>query len=191
MRLSTNAVALIGLTGIVAALVSVVVFALLKFLSAARATRRGSKQGGEMVILSAALEEAVNKMKAQERAMAARAEASERLSEEIITSLTAGLLVVGLQSEVRILNPVGRRLLGVPDAGLPGDYHQVLAEPLAQMIDACLANRIPILRRRQELQECEDHDRDERGHYPGQADKRDGVGGKAHVTAGASRDTRD
>ena len=147
MRLSSNALSFLGLTGLVAALVSVVVFALLKFVSAARATRRGTKPGGEMVILSAALEEAVNKLKAQERATAARAEASERLSEEIISSLTAGLLVVGLQSELRILNPVGRRLLGVPDGALPGNYHSVLAEPLAKVIDACLANRMPILRR--------------------------------------------
>ena len=49
------------------------------------------------------------KLKAQERATAARADASERLSGEIIASLTAGLLVVGLNGEVRILNPAGRR----------------------------------------------------------------------------------
>ena len=51
------------------------------------------------------------KLKAQERATAARAEASERLNGEIIESLTAGLLVVGLDGEVHILNPPGRRML--------------------------------------------------------------------------------
>ena len=55
------------------------------------------------------------KLKAQERATAARADASERLSDEIIASLTAGLLVVGLDGEIRILNPAGRRMLGSPN----------------------------------------------------------------------------
>ena len=92
-------------------------------------------------------EEAVSKLKAQERATAARAEASERLSGEIVTSLTAGLLVVGLNAEIRILNPAGRRMLGVTENPGLEDYRRVLAEPLAQMIDECLATRVPILRR--------------------------------------------
>ena len=45
--------------------------------------------------------------------MALRAEASERLSEEIIASLSSGLLVVSLEGKVQIVNPVGRRLLGL------------------------------------------------------------------------------
>jgi len=43
--------------------------------------------------------------------MTARAESSERLNSEIVSSLTSGLLVVGLRGEVRMLNPAGRRLL--------------------------------------------------------------------------------
>ena len=100
-----------------------------------------------MELLSSALQEAVSKLKAQERATAARADASERLSGEIISSLTAGLLVVGLNAEIRILNPAGRRLLGVTENPGLEDYRRVLAEPLAQMIDECLATRVPILRR--------------------------------------------
>ena len=46
--------------------------------------------------------------------MVARAEASERLSDEIIASLTSGLLVVGDDRRVKSLNPAGRRLLGLP-----------------------------------------------------------------------------
>ena len=45
----------------------------------------------------------------------ARAEASERLSDEIIASLTAGLLVVSLHGEVQIVNPVGRRMLDLDE----------------------------------------------------------------------------
>ena len=109
-----------------------------------RATRgrhlRGS--GAETALLSAALQEAVTKLKAQERATAARAEASERLSGEIIASLTAGLLVVGLHGEVRILNPAGRRMLDLADGRRRrSDYRDVLATPAAgrSVIDECLA----------------------------------------------------
>ena len=55
----------------------------------------------ETAFLSAALQDAVTKLKAQERAMALRAEASERLSEEIIANLTAGLLMVNLTGKCR------------------------------------------------------------------------------------------
>jgi signal transduction histidine kinase len=147
MPLSRNAYVLLALTAIVAALVAVVVFALMHFLAAARDTRRRAKDGGEIDLLSSALQEAVSKLKAQERATAARADASERLSGEIISSLTAGLLVVGLNAEIRILNPAGRRLLGVTETPGLDDYRRVLAQPLAQMIDECLATRVAILRR--------------------------------------------
>jgi signal transduction histidine kinase len=99
-------------------------------------------------MLSAALQEAVAKLKAQERATAARAEASERLSEEIISSLTAGLLVVGLDGDVRILNPAGRRVLDVPES-LALDVHRrsPSEQPLHDVIDECLRLRQPIVRR--------------------------------------------
>src|SRR5947209_8064513 len=97
MTLTPSAYALIGLTGIVACLVAVLTFALLRLASAARDNRRLSRSGGaETALLSAALQDAVAKLKSQERAMAARAEASERLSGEIISSLTAGAIVVDL-----------------------------------------------------------------------------------------------
>ena len=50
--------------------------------------------------------------------MKARAEASERLSDEIVASLTSGLLVVDFGGIVRTLNPAGRKLLGLTDAEL-------------------------------------------------------------------------
>src|SRR4051812_11392025 len=115
MPLSRNAYALLGLTAIVAALVAIVAFALLRFLAAARSTRRRRTDAGELAVLSAALQDAVAKLKAQERATAARADASERLSDEIISSLTAGLLVVDLHSRICILNPAGGRLLGLSE----------------------------------------------------------------------------
>jgi hypothetical protein len=57
--------------------------------------------------MTAALQEAVTKLKAQEREMSARAEASERLSSEIVESLTAGLLVVSSTGTVRNSQPGG------------------------------------------------------------------------------------
>jgi len=115
--LTPTAYTFLGLTAIVAALVAIVMFAVTKFVTEARETRRRMQGGGgaETALLSAALQEAVAKLKAQERATAARADASERLSEEIISSLTAGLLVVGLNGDIRILNPAGRRVLDVPE----------------------------------------------------------------------------
>jgi signal transduction histidine kinase len=149
MHLTPTGYAFLGLTALVAALVAVVAFAVLRFVSAARETRRKMQGGGlETALLSAALQEAVSKLKAQERATAARAEASERLSGEIISSLTAGLLVVGLNGDIRILNPAGRRVLDVPESLSLDAYRRSPHEqPLLDVIDECLKTRTPIVRR--------------------------------------------
>jgi signal transduction histidine kinase len=146
--MNPNAYALLGLTAIVAALVATLTFTLLRFMAAARDVRRANAPGVENALLSAALQDAVSRLKVQERATAARADASERLSEEIISSLTAGLLVVGLNREVRILNPAGRKLLGIADDASPVDYRTLIAEPsLSAVIDECLTTSAPITRR--------------------------------------------
>ena len=114
--MNQQAYAFIGLTAVVAGLVGVLVFAALRFLAAARDSRRHMRESGmENTVLTAALDEAIGRLKAQERAMAARAEASERLSGQIVASLTAGLIVTDLGGRVRILNPSSRRLLGLGD----------------------------------------------------------------------------
>ncbi len=147
--------ALIGLTAIIGAVSAMLVFAVLRFVAAARDTRRLSNpHTGENEFLAAALQDAVARLKSQERATAARADASERLSGEIISSLTAGLLVVGLRGEVRIINPAGRRLLAVPDDDLPNDYRTLIGEPaLYDVIDECLASHTAIVRRTVHLPE--------------------------------------
>jgi nitrogen fixation/metabolism regulation signal transduction histidine kinase len=147
--MNPSAVALLGLTAIVGALAGMLMFAILRLFSAARHRHDGSRQvGSETAMLSAALEEAIARLKEQERATAARAEASERLSGEIISSITSGLLVVGLEGEVRIMNPAARRLLHLTGPEPSGDYHTVINEPaLAQTIDECLMNGRAILRR--------------------------------------------
>jgi PAS domain S-box-containing protein len=156
MQLTPDAYALLGLTGIIGVLVAALTFALLRFFAAARDTRRNLKGGsGEVALLSAALQEAVGKLKAQERATAARAEASERLSGEIIASLSSGLLVVDLNGEVRIINPAGRRMLNVGDAVPLEACRRLLQEPLTGVIDECLATKGAIARRTVRLNQAD------------------------------------
>jgi signal transduction histidine kinase len=156
MPIESDAYALLGLTAIVGVLAAALTFAVLRIGAAARDTRRqlhGS--AGETALLSAALQEAVVKLRAQERATAARAVASERLSGEIIESLTAGLLVVGLNREVRIINPAGRRLLRIPESAPSDDHRRMLGEPtLSLVIDECLATGVLISRRTIQLPEA-------------------------------------
>ena len=150
--MNPSAYALIGLTAIVAGLVAVLVFALLRFSVAAR-DARGRGAGEDK--LSAALQEAVTRLQAQERATAARAEASERLSGEIISGLSAGLLVVGLEGEIRILNPAGRRMLNLTEAAPPDVCRRALDElALLAVIDECLSTQAAVVRRSVTLPEA-------------------------------------
>jgi PAS domain S-box-containing protein len=139
--------ALLGLTAIVAMLVGVLVFAVLRFAAAARDSRRAlSDTRAESMLLSSALEEAFGKLKAQERATAARAEASERLSSQIVEGLTSGLIVVDRERTVKIINPAARRILRLESATAP---ERVLADVVAlnEVIVECLEGRAPVVRR--------------------------------------------
>ena len=142
--------AFLGLTAIIAMLVAVMTFAIMRFAAGARDARRHLRDGGESPLLAAALQEAVTKLKAQEKAMSARADAFEQLSVEIVESLTAGLLVVERSGRVEIFNPAGRRLLRASAAAAVGaDYRALLADvpPLAGVIEECLTTGRPIVRR--------------------------------------------
>jgi signal transduction histidine kinase len=153
---NSDAYILLGLTAIIGALAAGLMFAILRLGAAARDARRGRRDGtGEAPLLSHALQEAVEKLKAQERATAARAEASERLSGEIVDSLTAGLLVVGLNREVRIINPAGRRMLRISETAPAEDHRRMLGESsLSDVIDECLTTKVPISRRAVRLPEA-------------------------------------
>jgi signal transduction histidine kinase len=151
-----QAYALLGLTAIVAVLVGVLVFAFMRFAAAARDTRQHLRDsGGESAMLAIALQESVHKLRQQERAMAERAEASERLSTHIVNSITAGLLVVDDDGRVQTLNPAGRRMLGIKEGGQPAHYRELLAGagPLEQAIAECLATGRPIMRRALQMPE--------------------------------------
>jgi PAS domain S-box-containing protein len=140
----------LGLTAIVAVLAAVLAFAVLKFFAAAKATARDSRtEGAETAFMAAAMEDALTTLRSKERAMKARAEASERLSSEIVANLTSGLLVVNEAGLVRTMNPAGRRLLGLPEADWNGPFREVLADaaPLGDVIEECLGSAHPIVRR--------------------------------------------
>jgi signal transduction histidine kinase len=149
LTLTPSAYTLLGLTAMIAGLAAVLTFALLRFFAAAHDTRRDMRGGrAETLLLSAALQEAVTTLRAQERATAARADASERLSGEIISSLTAGLMVVGLSGEIRILNPAGRRMLNLPEADSPDTFQRSpRGQPLLDVVDECLVHQSAIVRR--------------------------------------------
>jgi signal transduction histidine kinase len=142
--------AFLGLTAIVAALAAVIVFAFLRFAANARDARRSLRDSGRVTpLLAAALQEAVTKLRAQEKAMTARAAASEQLSGDIVESLTAGLLVVDRSGRVEIFNGAGRAMVGVKNDPVGSDYRNVLAAfpPLVQLIEEGLMTARPIVRR--------------------------------------------
>jgi PAS domain S-box-containing protein len=141
---------LLGLTAIVAVLVGSITFAVLRLAAGVRDTRRHLGRGGaETALLSAALQDAVGRLKAQEQAMSARAIESEQLNREIVNSLTAGLLVVDGQRRIRILNPAARRLLGVTADPINQDVRIVLDDvaPLIAVVEECMTGGEPIVRR--------------------------------------------
>lgn len=139
----------IGLNAVIAAIVGVLAFAVTKIIVSARAVGKVRGPGAETAFMAAAVEQAVQGLRDQERAMKERAEASERLSEEIIASITSGLLVVTGERSVRTLNPAGRRILGLPESVAGAQIHEMLhaAAPLAAVIEECLTSGHPIVRR--------------------------------------------
>ena len=148
--MSRSSILLLSLTAIVAVLVAGLAFAVLRLFAAVRQMSRGTEAAGaETAFMASAMEDALGRLRVREQAMAARAEASERLSDEIIASLTSGLLVVGDDHHVKSLNPAGRRLLDMPDADWSGEVSAVLvgAAPLAQVIEECLEPGRPVRRR--------------------------------------------
>jgi signal transduction histidine kinase len=147
--ISQSAYALIGVTVLMAVLVAVLTFTLLRFSAAARDARRASARHDEPAFLAATLHESLVTLKAQEQAMSARAVASEQLSTQIVESLTAGLLVVDRSGRVEILNPAGRRMLAVTGEPRGADFRQLLADvpPLVAVLDECLLTWRPVLRR--------------------------------------------
>ena len=116
------------------------------------ATGRGTAKreaGGEAAMLSMALQDALTKLKQQERAMAARAEASEQLADQIVEGLTSGLVVVDRTGTVRAVNPAAQRILGIGGLRSGKPFREALspATALSDVIAEALKVGSPIVRR--------------------------------------------
>jgi PAS domain S-box-containing protein len=141
---------LLGLTAFVGMLSGILAFAVSKFFAAARSLAKQSRPlGGQSELMSSALEDALNQLRGQERAMKARAEASERVSGEIIASMTSGLLVVDETGQVRTLNPAAIKMLGMEPGQWEGPFREVLVgtDALADVLEECLRTGKAIVRR--------------------------------------------
>lgn len=139
--------ALLGLVLMIALLMVVVVVMLVKAVSGRKPARKSDR--GDSALLSMALQEAVAKLKAQERQMAARAEASERLASQIVEGLTSGMVVVDRDGMMQTANPAGRRILGLdaPPANVPMSEALKAVPALAAVIREALDSASPIVRR--------------------------------------------
>ena len=147
-NLTTESYFLVTLTVIGAIVLAALIVIVMRLINSAQ-KRAQREAAGETAMLSIALQEAVGKLKAQERAMAERAEASERLSAQIIEGLTSGLVVVDRGGAVRSVNPAARRILSLPDAPMGAPFRQLLARApeLADVIGEVLETSEPIARR--------------------------------------------
>lgn len=147
--MSVEAYALMGLTAVVAALIAVVVYALLRFSAAARDARSlAQPEHVDAALMSGAVQEALSRLRDQEREMHARAEASERLSDEIVASMTSGLLLVDREGRIRVVNPAGQKLLGLPSEPNGSYRDQLAAMPaLRDVVTEGLREAQPVIRR--------------------------------------------
>ena len=138
-----------ALLGITAIMVLALLALLVSLVRMSRMSRHAKDTRVETAVMSAALQEALTRLKAQERAMAARAEASERLSNQIITGVGAGLIVVDRDGVVQIVNPAARRILGLSGDGKGATVTSLLAHiaPLADVITNTLRTGVPVARR--------------------------------------------
>jgi signal transduction histidine kinase len=148
--LPTLNVASEALLAVLLAMAILFVWAVIKAVRVASGRGNARREsGGESAMLSIALQEALTKLKQQERAMAARAEASERLADQIVDGLTSGLVVVNRAGLVQAINPAARRILEIGAAGSGRPFRETLnpATALADVIAEALEGSSPIVRR--------------------------------------------
>jgi signal transduction histidine kinase len=145
--LSFATVAMLGILLVIAIVFVVVLVRAARAVSGRNNARRDS--GGESAMLSIALQDALTKLKSQERAMAARAEASERLADQIVEGLTSGLVVVDRTGTVQAINPAARRILEIEDKVTGRSFRETLgsAPALSDLIAEALEVGSPIVRR--------------------------------------------
>lgn len=148
--------ALVGITVFMGIVLLVLLMSLVRM---SRLSRTANDNRAETTMMSVALQEALTRLKAQERATAARAEASERLSNQIITGVGAGLIVVDRHGLVQIVNPAARRILKISGdpAGQPIETMLAHVAPLAQAIRDTLRSGVAVARRKLRLDGSPSH----------------------------------
>jgi two-component system, NtrC family, sensor histidine kinase PilS len=147
--MTSTAATFVAMTALVAGLLGVLLFAWSRLRAAALQGTRRAPDGGDAILLSSALQEALTRVKAQEQVMSARAAASEQLSAQVFESLTAGLLVVNAERRVQILNPAACRMLGIGASGAGTGFAELLRQsaPLVSLIEEGLRAQTAIVRR--------------------------------------------
>jgi len=139
--------AMLGILLVIAIVFVVVMVRAIRVASGRSNARRES--GGETAMLSMALQDAMTKLKQQERATAARAEASERLADQIVEGLTSGLVVVDRTGTVQAVNPAAQRILEIDGLRAGRPFREALnpATALSDLIAEALQVGSPIVRR--------------------------------------------
>lgn len=140
------------LTALVAALCGVLLFAIFKF--AGRSRKRPAVDGSsESLFVADALGEAVSRLRTQERAQQARAEASERLNADIVRNLASGLIVVKGDGAISSVNPAATALIGVEATEIGRPFDEVLGgvPEIAGLVAEGLRTGHPAVRRSVDL----------------------------------------
>jgi nitrogen fixation/metabolism regulation signal transduction histidine kinase len=117
-----------ALVAITVFMIVVLVMLVVSLVRLGRLPRRSRHDRSEATIMSLAVQEAVAKLRAQERATAARAEASERLAGQIIEGVSAGLIVVDRHEVAQIVNPSAKRILHLTYAAEGNTIRTLLAD---------------------------------------------------------------
>ena len=147
--------AFLFLIAIVITLATVMVLLVVRMFMASRRMAR-MEQSDATAFMAVAMQDAVTRMREQERALEARAEASERLSDQIIDGLPSGLLVTDRAGVPTRINPAAARLLGLEAAVASGARFDpaslwtrlgASSAGVRALIDDCLASGAPALRR--------------------------------------------
>ena len=151
MSIAENPVlVLVVLSAFVGLLLLILVLAVVRMRSFTRDARREADGARtETAFMTGAMQDALERLREQERALEARAQASERFSDEIVNGITSGVMLVDSAERLRIMNPAGRRLLGVSEAQVGHDVHVGLrtAPALVDLVREALRSRSPTARR--------------------------------------------
>ena len=150
MPLGFASYALLGVALLTVVLLIIVLMRMVKVATGrGAAAKRSAESRGESAMLSMALQDALTKLKQQERATAARAEASERLASQIVEGLTSGLVVVDRSGLVQSVNPAARRILDLSGEGIGTPFREALATApaMSDLIHEALQEASPIVRR--------------------------------------------